>query len=547
MSECYFAVRGAAVILPHSENSPTCSHGSANGAEIESHLQLMLRILRPQDKMSMAVRLQTQVADHVRYLAVVSTHDVDKLTLLIGMDYYKANMTIGVVLPLLWCSRVELAGDGGVAVYGSGSCSKADNALLFRPVSVQAMCYYQNWCQEIREMFYFQSPLLFRFVFQSLHKELDGTRRETRRLREPASATEYYMDRISSPDFLCAQWQQSPLELDDEDDLKADTVRDHLSEEGKAKETLLRRELRQIMQSVDLDSVTSRDIREALAQRVGCVDGHKDFIDREMLVILGQMDKPSRIFPYLLLGTEWNASNWEELNQNKCVHPYLNTLYKFFIYHCLFLIYSFNNLIKVLVPYFSVGYILNMTREVDNFFPMHFKYVKISVPDEASTNLLNNWNLTYSFIKEAKESGKVCLVHCKKGISRSSSTVIAYAMKEYGWSLEHALAYVKKRRNCITPNKGFMEQLQTFAGVLEASRHRHAPQFNGHGTVPTVSGARAHSASCIRAPRRVSSATDSVRFIIREFELRRRGAEDPVRHSFPLDVISKRSSIQQIS
>lgn len=43
-----------------------------------------------------------------------------------------------------------------------------------------------------------------------------------------------------------------------------------------------------------------------------------------------------------------------------------------------------------------------MTREVDNFFPLHFKYVKISVPDDASTNLLNNWNLTYSFIKEAK-------------------------------------------------------------------------------------------------------------------------------------------------
>ncbi|KAJ1359625.1 Protein phosphatase Slingshot 2 [Parelaphostrongylus tenuis] len=349
------------------------------------------------------------------------------------------------------------------------------------------------------------------FVFQSLHKELDGTRRETRRLREPATTTEYYMDRISSPDFLCAQWQQSPLDVDFEDELKADAVRDYLSEGGKAKEALLRRELRQIMQSVDLDSVTSRDIRDTLAQRVGCVDGHKDFIDREMLVILGQMDKPSRIFHYLLLGTEWNASNWEELNKN------------------------------------NVGYILNMTREVDNFFPMHFKYLKISVSDEASTNLLNSWNITYSFIKEAKESGKVCLVHCKKGISRSSSTVIAYAMKEYGWSLEHALAYVKKRRNCITPNKGFMEQLQTFAGVLKASRHRHAPQFNGQSRAPSTGGSRAHPPSSTKTTRRVSSASDSVRFIIREFELRRRGAEDTVRHSFPLDVINKRSSIQQIS
>ncbi|VDM69144.1 unnamed protein product [Strongylus vulgaris] len=92
-----------------------------------------------------------------------------------------------------------------------------------------------------------------------------------------------------------------------------------------------------------------------------------------------------------------------------------------------------------------------------------------------------------------------------------------------------------------------MEQLQTFAGLLEASRHRHAPQFNGREAPTSVPGSRAHSASCIRTPRRVGSATDSVRFIIREFELRRRGAEDPVRHSFPLDVISKRSSIQQIS
>ncbi|KAJ1359624.1 Protein phosphatase Slingshot 2 [Parelaphostrongylus tenuis] len=79
ISECYFAVRGAAVILPHGDNSPTSSHGSANAAEIEGHLQLMLRSLRPQDKMSMAVRLQTQVSDHARYLAVVSNDDNENL------------------------------------------------------------------------------------------------------------------------------------------------------------------------------------------------------------------------------------------------------------------------------------------------------------------------------------------------------------------------------------------------------------------------------------------------------------------------------------
>lgn len=68
-----------------------------------------------------------------------------------------------------------------------------------------------------------------------------------------------------------------------------------------------------------------------------------------------------------------------------------------------------------------------------------------------------------------RETNSVVLVHCKKGISRSASTVIAYAMKEYGWSLEKSLDYVKSQRNCITPNCGFMEQLETFSGVLQVN------------------------------------------------------------------------------
>lgn len=54
-------------------------------------------------------------------------------------------------------------------------------------------------------------------------------------------------------------------------------------------------------------------------------------------------------------------------------------------------------------------------------------------------------------------------------------------MKAYGWSLDAALQYVKEKRNCITPNKGFMEQLKTFGGMLDASRNRHSAVFNQHG------------------------------------------------------------------
>lgn len=46
--------------------------------------------------------------------------------------------------------------------------------------------------------------------------------------------------------------------------------------------------------------------------------------------------------------------------------------------------------------------------------------------------------------------------------------VIAFAMKEYGWSLDEALKYVREKRAVVRPNKGFMNQLVTYQGILDA-------------------------------------------------------------------------------
>lgn len=61
-----------------------------------------------------------------------------------------------------------------------------------------------------------------------------------------------------------------------------------------------------------------------------------------------------------------------------------------------------------------------------------------------------------------REKGSKVLVHCKMGISRSASVVIAYAMKAFNMSLEEALSLVKKKRSCIKPNKAFCGQLKTY-------------------------------------------------------------------------------------
>ena len=54
------------------------------------------------------------------------------------------------------------------------------------------------------------------------------------------------------------------------------------------------------------------------------------------------------------------------------------------------------------------------------------------------------------------------------GVSRSASTVIAFVMKQQGWSLDHALNHVRERRPIVQPNEGFLRQLQTYSGILRA-------------------------------------------------------------------------------
>lgn len=101
-----------------------------------------------------------------------------------------------------------------------------------------------------------------------------------------------------------------------------------------------------------------------------------------------------------------------------------------------------------------------------------FEYFNVRVYDDEKTNLLKHWDNTFKYISQAKKEGSKVLVHCKMGVSRSASVVIAYAMKAYDWSFSKALDHVKTNRNCIKPNKNFLTQLETYQGILMAMKNK---------------------------------------------------------------------------
>ncbi|XP_040292438.1 protein phosphatase Slingshot homolog isoform X2 [Bufo bufo] len=370
--QSFVMVKGAALLLQE-EGEPEGNDKlpqTSGPSEQELHLQSMLRLLREEDTLKLAVRLEPIRSCLTRYLVVVSSmgRSTEEQTILLGVDFAhdgSNTCTVGTVLPVWSNTQVFLDGDGGFSV----TCGMDIRA--FKPISVQTM-----WA-----------------LLQMLHKACEAA--EVNNYIPGSSLCTglvYYLDHYRSPQGCINAWTAMS-------DITS-TRKDPTTPEREETEKIIRMKLRDILRESDLENITSKQVRTALEQHTHCaLQDYTEFIDNEMIMILAQMDRPSEIFPYLYLGSEWNASNLEELQKNK-------------------------------------------------------------------------------------RQGTRVLVHCKMGVSRSASTVIAYAMKEYEWTFEDALKHVKERRSIVQPNAGFLRQLQTYQGILGASKQRHSYLWDPSSTPP---------------------------------------------------------------
>ncbi|NWV42728.1 SSH phosphatase, partial [Grantiella picta] len=124
--QSFVMVKGAARLLPAEEpppaeppptEPPPVEPPSQAPGEQEQHLHLMMQLLRPQDAIRLAVRLESVRPWRVRYLLVVRPDEVgaEGETALLGVDLAHEGATcctLGMVLPLWSDTQVFLDGDG---------------------------------------------------------------------------------------------------------------------------------------------------------------------------------------------------------------------------------------------------------------------------------------------------------------------------------------------------------------------------------------------------------------------------------------------------
>jgi protein-tyrosine phosphatase len=111
----------------------------------------------------------------------------------------------------------------------------------------------------------------------------------------------------------------------------------------------------------------------------------------------------------------------------------------------------------------GVTHILVCGYFLHEFFPEDFTYKTILLDDSADENISKYFKECLQFI----ESSDKVYVHCRAGISRSSSIVIAFLMWKNQIGYTEARKIVKNARCCIYPNPGFEEQLRNFDNQLK--------------------------------------------------------------------------------
>jgi protein-tyrosine phosphatase len=86
-------------------------------------------------------------------------------------------------------------------------------------------------------------------------------------------------------------------------------------------------------------------------------------------------------------------------------------------------------------------------------------YCRVDVEDMSREPIELFFDEACDFIAESLENRESVLVHCRSGVSRSSTIVLSFLVKSMGMRLFDAFFLLRSKRSIVTPNLGFMGKL----------------------------------------------------------------------------------------
>jgi len=122
----------------------------------------------------------------------------------------------------------------------------------------------------------------------------------------------------------------------------------------------------------------------------------------------------------------------------------------------------------------NVGRILNISNEKYFRNQKLFEYLQIDLEDAVTTKITPHFRKSNMFIDEALSAKQGVYVHCRAGISRSPSFIMAYLMWKRAITFKEADTIVGRVHPDANPNSAFVWQLQEYEGTLQQQREMEA-------------------------------------------------------------------------
>lgn len=109
----------------------------------------------------------------------------------------------------------------------------------------------------------------------------------------------------------------------------------------------------------------------------------------------------------------------------------------------------------------NIGFIINMTNEISNYYENDIIYIKYPLYDNNKESIKQYFEDSYEKIVSFQNNNgsKNILIHCFMGASRSASIVIYYLMKKHNMTLNDAVVFLKNKREIVNPTILFYNEL----------------------------------------------------------------------------------------
>lgn len=116
---------------------------------------------------------------------------------------------------------------------------------------------------------------------------------------------------------------------------------------------------------------------------------------------------------------------------------------------------------------YNISHVLIVAKGCEAHFPDDgITYLIKAIQDTPEQKVFHMFSPCCSFIESARRRGRVVLIHCHAGLSRSVTFAAAYLMAKHRHSAATALELIQERIPDAQPNSGFLQQLARLEAYL---------------------------------------------------------------------------------